>query len=343
MLKYYTDTSIINNNQYDYWNPILWLKENEFNAEIKSKFWARNTLYKQVSQIKDADICFLPMAFNFYIKYRCLKKANDFIYYCNRYNKKVVVWIFGDYDYRIHYTNIILIHQGPCLNQLGVFRLTANAELRNELASIDDFLPRSKSVIPKVGFVGQVYSNRVILYFFRNILWNIIYRLRITNWVPPGVIPHVYLRRKVLKILKSDNRVEASFIYRNKFMGSNASEYHKNEYFQNMLSNDYIVCIRGSGNFSFRLFEAISNGKIPIIIDTNITLPFNDLINWDKICIKVAEKDISSLPDLLIEFHSSITNEDFKRLQFKIKKIWHSYFEVESFYFVLSDYLLKLK
>jgi hypothetical protein len=46
-----------------------------------------------------------------------------------------------------------------------------------------------------------------------------------------------------------------------------------------------VLCSRGAGNFSYRLYEALSCGKIPIIIDTDISLPCYNVIDWEKFII----------------------------------------------------------
>ena len=47
--------------------------------------------------------------------------------------------------------------------------------------------------------------------------------------------------------------------------------------FSSKYTNDnlYGLCVRGFGNFSFRLGETLMMGRIPILIDTECILPFD--------------------------------------------------------------------
>ena len=46
---------------------------------------------------------------------------------------------------------------------------------------------------------------------------------------------------------------------------------------------------RGHGLFSYRLTEALSAGAIPVILADGLVLPFDELINWNAISIRIPE------------------------------------------------------
>ena len=52
------------------------------------------------------------------------------------------------------------------------------------------------------------------------------------------------------------------------------------EFIRNILSSDYTLCFRGSGNYSLRFYETLCLGRIPLFINTDCKLPFEDEINW---------------------------------------------------------------
>src|SRR5262249_27047502 len=54
----------------------------------------------------------------------------------------------------------------------------------------------------------------------------------------------------------------------------------RGEYVQNMLDSDSVLCARGAGNFSFRLYETLSCGRIPVFVDTDCVLPYDFMIEW---------------------------------------------------------------
>lgn len=74
--------------------------------------------------------------------------------------------------------------------------------------------------------------------------------------------------------------------------------YHKREgyylgradtnLFRNVMRDSvFCLCPRGSGVTSFRMYEAIQCGVIPVYISDYFALPFQNKINWDDLIIKV--------------------------------------------------------
>lgn len=67
----------------------------------------------------------------------------------------------------------------------------------------------------------------------------------------------------------------------------------RKEYYDNLARGGITFCSRGGGNFSYRFYEALSFGRIPLLIDTDCELPFekSKLINWDDHIIRIAEEE----------------------------------------------------
>jgi hypothetical protein len=88
-------------------------------------------------------------------------------------------------------------------------------------------------------------------------------------------------RAKVLKAFEKSEEVATNFIKRDKFWGGAPHDPRLVDEFQNnMRENQFIVCNRGAGNFSMRFYQTLGAGRIPVLVDTNIRLPFDDLIDW---------------------------------------------------------------
>jgi|GEM_PF-1408099 len=94
------------------------------------------------------------------------------------------------------------------------------------------------------------------------------------------------------------------------------------ELFQEMLSRSvFSLCPRGYGKTSYRFYEALRNGSIPIYIYDDPWLPYEDELDWDKYCIRVHENDIETIPDLLVK----MTNADINRMQENIANMVPQY------------------
>jgi hypothetical protein len=99
-----------------------------------------------------------------------------------------------------------------------------------------------------------------------------------------------------------------------------------------MVNSDYILCARGKGNFSFRLYETLSCGRIPVFINTDCVLPYDFEINWKEFCVWVEEEDIDSIAKRVAEFHNALTPEGFTAIQRKCRKLWEDRLSPEGFF-----------
>ena len=62
---------------------------------------------------------------------------------------------------------------------------------------------------------------------------------------------------------------------------------------ENLKRNLFHLCHRGGGNYSYRFYEILMMGRIPIFINTECVLPFEDKIKLEDISILIDEKDLT--------------------------------------------------
>lgn len=88
----------------------------------------------------------------------------------------------------------------------------------------------------------------------------------------------------------------------------------------------FTLCPRGYGRTSYRLYEAIALGSIPIYIWDDIEwLPYKDKLNWEDFSISINIKDIKKLPSIINSHNSKMI----KQKQEKIKELYDKYFTME--------------
>ncbi len=148
------------------------------------------------------------------------------------------------------------------------------------------------------------------------------------------------LRGKAIRKMASDHRLNCKFIFRNGFLGGCASDLRR-EYAENMLSADYVLVARGAGNFSYRFYETLSCGKIPVFLDTDCALPFDDMINWHDYCVWIDAKEVSRIGDRIVEFHESISEKKFIDLQKNIRALYEEWISPYGFYKNALDMIFK--
>lgn len=83
-------------------------------------------------------------------------------------------------------------------------------------------------------------------------------------------------------------------------------------------SSKFCLAPRGYGRSSFRFFESFLLGTIPIYIwNDKIWLPFQNIINYDKLCVVIHISDINTLENKL----KNITEEEYNNMWVYYKKI----------------------
>jgi hypothetical protein len=99
------------------------------------------------------------------------------------------------------------------------------------------------------------------------------------------------------------------------FLFYNSVDY---ENYKNIISRSiFTLAPRGFGYTSFRLFEAILGGSIPIYIwHDKIILPYSDEIDWNEFCIIIHSNDVGNLPNIL-------KTVDIPKMQSRIETIKH--------------------
>lgn len=90
----------------------------------------------------------------------------------------------------------------------------------------------------------------------------------------------------------------------------------------------FSLCPRGYGATSYRLYEAMQLGAIPVYVSDKHLLPWSDEINWQDFCVVVEEKDIPGIREKLLNFSST----NVRKMQTALLTVWKNHFSIESSY-----------
>ena len=143
------------------------------------------------------------------------------------------------------------------------------------------------------------------------------------------------IRKIAISQLKQNININTSFNIRNNFWGGSIhNQQIRGEYIDNINECDLVLCCRGAGNFSYRLYEAMSLGRIPIIVNTDIVLPCDDIIDWSSISIWV--NDVDDINTAIDKFWCNTTNDQYIALQYKIRQVYEQYISPAGFTRYLS-------
>jgi len=130
------------------------------------------------------------------------------------------------------------------------------------------------------------------------------------------------IRDNLYNVLK--NKQEYSY---NMCDWSNSVPLENLQYFINVSVNSkFILCPRGYGPTSFRLYEAFQLNAVPVYISDNHYLPWKDELNWNDFCVIINEEDIERIDDIL----KSINDDTYYSMLQKGKAIYTEYFTLDA-------------
>lgn len=137
------------------------------------------------------------------------------------------------------------------------------------------------------------------------------------------------IRREVLSELKKGdipvNHEEVFSFYQNPSIDKQKG---REKFLNNLQNNIFILCPRGCGNFSYRFYETMCFGRIPVFINTDAVLPFENLIDYKNDIVFVEENEIHLLPDIIKQY---CDKNDLLEKQKKCRTIWENYFSPQGF------------
>lgn len=113
---------------------------------------------------------------------------------------------------------------------------------------------------------------------------------------------------------------------------TNNVEEEKQQLYLNVMSKSrFTLAPRGYGKASFRLYEALHLGSVPVYIYDDAWLPYEDNIEWKKMVVLVHVDELDGLYDRLI----SISDREVMDMKDYYKKVEH-YFTYDG----ICDYII---
>ena len=288
-------------------------------------------IYKEyltiVNKPEESDFYILPFSWNYYSKFKKKTQAIDVIIESANLNKKIIIWISGDYFIKLpKYDNILAMYNSLYRSMTHDNIISLPSIINDPLIFIklDNLDLRSYEDIPSVGFCGQVDRNYsfTLLKIIRNSWHLVLFYSGLSNLYSGPIFPATTLRKNILAYIEKSDLINSIIIRRIKYKGGKIKDLTyqnrvKKEFFQNICETDYTLGIRGTGNFSTRFYETLALGRIPIFVNTDCILPFEDEINWKEHLVWVEENELSEIDKKISDFHNSLDKVNFKLLLLK--------------------------
>ena len=93
-------------------------------------------------------------------------------------------------------------------------------------------------------------------------------------------------------------------------------------------SSKFGLAPRGYGKSSFRLYEILQLGSVPVYISDEHYLPWSDELTWSDFSVVVRPEQISGLYGLL----AGISEGEYNRLVENGRRVYESYFTLEGMF-----------
>jgi hypothetical protein len=255
-----------------------------------------------------------------------------------RHGKRVVAVNYGDAPCAVDLPNSVAFVSSAYRYSLrrNEVMMPAYAE---DLHGPGAFAPRPKGERPVVGFCGwSDYKNA------RNAVgtWvgNALVRVRARLAWDERILSErkgLSFRREALDILRKEPGIRTNFLIRKSYSGhvqtiSLPPEQARREYVENLRDCDLALVAKGDGNYSYRFYEALSLGRIPLFVDTETPLPLEAEIDYGSFVLWVRRPELPWIGVLARDWWRGTTPEEIERRQLAARAAFTDYLRPDRFF-----------
>ena len=321
---------------------------NWIDVAIEKEKWGVTATFHAVETIENAQIVLIPLSINSYFLENKMNELVALNLLCSQLKIKAYGFIGGDFGVAFpDFSNIIYFRASGFKSQLSQqnkgfpVALSDHFELLYQEKNIT---PNFKKELPIIGFCGHATVSvfkrfKEMLVFGKENLKRLFKNPFRNDWEP--YFASAFERARLLKLLDKSSLVKTNFIYRNSYRAGAKTvedlEKTTKAYFDNIYDSDYVLCVRGAGNFSVRFYETLMFGRIPIFVNTDCILPFEDKINWKNHVVWIEWKDRKKIATLVADFHKQLSNDDFIKMQLNNRTLWKETLSINGILQILAN------
>lgn len=236
-------------------------------------------------------------------------------------HKKLLVFTSQDNPEQLVSFNTVFIRPSAYASRLTPSEFVSPG-IVEDMGSVYGWRPLKKGAIPSIGFVGKAEFDTPLSYI-KYVLKNYVGRFGPNK-------QGVYFRRRAMRNLKYDEGIETHFVGRRRYGAHQdtvelAPEKTRAEYVESIKNSIFTLAPRGDGNYSLRFYETLSLGRIPVLIDTDMRLPFEESIPYSECILRVPYTQIDSIAEIIKMFWESHTEEELLSMQQRAREIFQTY------------------
>ena len=259
----------------------------------------------------------------------CLAKAGEL-------GLPLLVDGIGDVEYPLPQPNVLVLRYGGYRfeKKKNEIHIPPYADDLLEIYCQSELQIKKKSHVPVVGFAGwgQLSLKQKMRSFAKELpdrlhgIFDSRFRAKKKG---------VFFRAEAIALLESSPLLKADILRRSSYSGhaetaTGSAERIRREFVDNLLQSDYGLDIRGDANASTRLYEMLSLGCVPVIVDTERNFPFDDEVDYSSFALIVDFRDMHELPQRIAQFHAQISEEQFAHMQERARDAFVKHFRVDA-------------
>ena len=141
------------------------------------------------------------------------------------------------------------------------------------------------------------------------------------------------LREKAMELLSLDRRIDTCFDVTN----THQSYYCKDDtnriilenlFVENSQKSDYVLCVRGTGNYSGRFYMALNAGRIPIVLDTDLVIPCEEQLE----IVKIPLNSLEQIADIVLEHFETKTEAELQTIKAHNRQVYQQFLAPDKFF-----------
>jgi hypothetical protein len=254
------------------------------------------------------------------------------------YKKPLILFAYGDSAEEISLANTIVFRYSQyksAQKQNEIIMPPVAPDIGSEVGIIE----RHKSdSVPLIGFCGWAdYKNTSDA--LRAFLKNTYYEVSAFVTKSPLIRARkkgIYFRKKALTLFQNSPLVRTAFIVRNshslnKNLISLDPTVARKEFIENIQHVDLSLTTKGDGNAATRFYEILSLGHIPLVIDTDTSLPLEKLIPYDQFTVSIPFTEIESAPKMAHDWFVNMTDDAYREKQRMAREYYVKYLRMDAF------------
>lgn len=200
--------------------------------------------------------------------------------------------------------------------------------LVEDLGSEHGYTPILKGERATVGFVGKAG--------FANVRERLRYYLRDYMLRQGPEREGLYYRRRALASLRRTKEVTLNDRIRRQFSANRKTaelpvEQLRSEYIESLRESLFTLTPRGDGNYSLRFYETLSMGRIPILIDTDMSLPLEDRIPYDSFILRIPWQKVDMTGEIVTRFFNDTSDEELQAMQKAARSAFTEYLSMPAY------------